>query len=261
MSSTPTPLHVVVGAGPVGRALAGQPGRSRPPGPRPHPQRHRAGPPRRGAPGRRRHPAGPARGGRRGATVLYNAANPRDYHRWESIWPPLRPASSAPHVPPAPCSPRSATSILTGPVKGRCTRVCRTRRRTRTDRCGPGCGPTRSPPTGPGTSRAVEVRASDYAGDGAYSHLSVAADSLVAGKTARLIGDPDQPHSWTGTADTARTLIAAAASADAHGHTWLVPTNAPRTQREVLTEVAPQPACRWSASPRWVAWGSVPSGW
>ena len=36
----------------------------------------------------------------------------------------------------------------------------------------------------------------------------------------------------------ALSLIAAADSTEAHGRIWLVPTKAPRTQREVLTEVA-----------------------
>ena len=225
MSSTASPLHVVVGAGPVGRALATQLAAAG------HPVRVLT-----------RSGTGPALPGvelravdatrpellaqaARGAAVLYNAANPRDYHRWESIWPPL--AASL-----------LSTARATGAVLATVGNLYP---------YGPVDGPMHESlpdaatyPNGlvGGDARVVEVRASDYAGGGAYSHLSVAADSLAAGKTARLIGDPDQPHSWTGTADTARTLIAAADSADAHGRIWLVPTNAARTQREVLAEVA-----------------------
>lgn len=238
MSSTASPVHVVVGAGPVGRAIAAQ----------------------LAAAGQQvrvltRSGTGPALPGvelravdatrpellaeaARGATVLYNAANPRDYHRWESIWPPLAASLLS--------TARTTGAVLAtvgnlypyGPVDGPMYEdlpdaATYTNGRVRARMWADALEAHRA-----GDVRVVEVRASDYAGGGAYSHLSVAADSLVAGKTARLIGDPDQPHSWTGTADTARTLIAAAASADAHGRTWLVPTNAPRTQREVLTEVA-----------------------
>jgi len=89
-----------------------------------------------------------------------------------------------------------------------------------------------------GRVRAVEVRASDYAGPGVYSHLSVGATSLLGGRTARVIGSADQPHTWTDTRDTARLLVAAAADASAHGRTWIVPSSPPRTQREALTDLA-----------------------
>ena len=86
---------------------------------------------------------------------------------------------------------------------------------------------------------AVEVRGSDYVGAGAQSHLGERAiPPILAGKTVRVLGDPDQPHTFTYTQDMARTLIAAAADSAAWGQPWHAPSNPPRTQREALADVA-----------------------
>ncbi len=89
-----------------------------------------------------------------------------------------------------------------------------------------------------GRVRVVEVRASDYADAGAGSHLARNAPAVLTGRTVRVIGDADQPHSWTATADTARLLVDLASDDRAHGRAWLVPTAPPRTQREALGDLA-----------------------
>jgi len=174
-----------------------------------------------------------------GAAVLYNAANPRDYHRWAVIWPPLAASLLA-------TAERTGAVLATvgnlypyGPVDGPMHEGLpdaatypngRIRARMWADAIAAHQA---------GRVRAVEVRASDYIGAGAYSHLSEAARGVAAGKrTVRVIGGPDQPHAWTATVDTARTLIMAAADPAAHGRTWIVPTNAPRTQAEAVADLA-----------------------
>ncbi|WP_336921734.1 NAD-dependent epimerase/dehydratase family protein [Aquipuribacter sp. SD81] len=89
-----------------------------------------------------------------------------------------------------------------------------------------------------GRVRVVEVRASDYLDAHDQSAVHRLLPDLLRGRTLRVIGDPDQPHSWTTTGDTARTLVAVADDPGTHGRVWHVPSNPPRTQREVLADLA-----------------------
>ena len=237
--------HVVVGVGPVGTALAGEllglGHRVR--------MISRSG----------RRPAGPARLGShprlealaldaadppalteatRGAAVLYNAANPADYHRWAQLWPPL--AASLLTAAEATDAVLATVGNLYpyGPVDGALHEGLPDAATFTNGRIRAAMWADARAAHQAGRVRAVEVRASDYAGPGVYSHLSVGATSLLGGRTARIVGSADQPHTWTDTRDAARLLVAAAADASAHGRTWIVPSSPPRTQREVLTDLA-----------------------
>jgi nucleoside-diphosphate-sugar epimerase len=87
--------------------------------------------------------------------------------------------------------------------------------------------------------RATEVRASDFIGPNAQSAMGDRVfPRVLAGKSCTIIGSPDVPHSWTYTLDVARTLIACANTPDAWGRAWHAPTNVPRTQREVVNDIA-----------------------
>ncbi len=90
-----------------------------------------------------------------------------------------------------------------------------------------------------GGCRAVEVRASDFMGRGVGdgAHIPRLVPVARRGRMVRVLGDPDQPHTWTDVDDVARTLIAAALTPGAHGRVWHVPSNPPRTQREALGDV------------------------
>ncbi|MDX2010244.1 MAG: NAD-dependent epimerase/dehydratase family protein [Myxococcaceae bacterium] len=83
------------------------------------------------------------------------------------------------------------------------------------------------------------VRASDLFGPGMRG--SALGEELVgravAGKGARGFGDLDAPHTWTYTRDAGATLAAAGSSAT-FGHVWHVPSERPRTQREVVVELS-----------------------
>ena len=65
-----------------------------------------------------------------------------------------------------------------------------------------------------GRVRAVEVRASDYVGPGAESHLDRVFPALLAGKKIRVLGDPNAQYNWTHTEDMAATLVAVAGRSD-----------------------------------------------
>lgn len=93
-----------------------------------------------------------------------------------------------------------------------------------------------------GRVRATEIRASDYCGP-----ESLATDSahvgrrfvqpLLAGKTAYVVGDPDAPHTWTAVGDIAATAVAVLGSESGFGRPWVVPSAAPRSLRQVATDL------------------------
>ncbi len=91
-----------------------------------------------------------------------------------------------------------------------------------------------------GKFRAVVVRASDFIGPGvgANGHATRNMPALRKGRRAWVLGSADQPHSWTAIDDVARTLATVAQRPDAHGRVWFVPTNPPVTQRELATASA-----------------------
>ncbi|MGD3261566.1 hypothetical protein QT366_22935, partial [Xanthomonas citri pv. citri] len=59
----------------------------------------------------------------------------------------------------------------------------------------------------------------------------------LQGKTVTMMGRTDLPHTFTDVLDVARTLVAAALDESAHGQIWNVPSNAPRSQRQAVTEM------------------------
>ncbi len=91
-----------------------------------------------------------------------------------------------------------------------------------------------------GALRVAHVRASDLFGPGirAASLGDEVFGRAVAGKAPRGFGNLDAPHTWTYTLDAGETLARVALSADAYGQVWHVPSDAPRSQREVASELA-----------------------
>lgn len=93
-----------------------------------------------------------------------------------------------------------------------------------------------------GTVRAAELRASDYVGPEAVASAAHAGARLVepvlAGRPARVVGDPEAPHSWAAVADIARTAVRIATSGDAWGRPWVVPTTPARSIGQVARDLA-----------------------
>ena len=173
------------------------------------------------------------------ATAIYNCANPA-YHRWAQDWPPLAAAMLS-------------YAERTGAVLAICSNLY-------------GYGPVDGPmsealplaATGTkgrvrsqmwldakaahdaGRIRATEVRGSDYicANDNALIGSSRVVPRILKGKSVSLIGSVDQPHTWTAPADAARLLVTVAAEERGWGRAWHVPSNAPRTQRQVVDDLA-----------------------
>lgn len=90
-----------------------------------------------------------------------------------------------------------------------------------------------------GRIRATEVRGSDYICPGTQSLLGDRVmPRILAGKNVQLLGDIDQPHSWTAPTDVARLLVTAASDQCGWGRAWHVPSNPPRSAREAVADLA-----------------------
>jgi len=102
----------------------------------------------------------------------------------------------------------------------------------------------------------TSVRASDYYGPGATMQsvfgTELFLDPLFNGKRPRVVGNPDQPHSYTYVGDYARALVTAALDPRAHRRAWIVPNDRTLTARqaaEIFFKAAGRRA-RLSAIPR-----------
>ncbi|MDH3682545.1 MAG: NAD-dependent epimerase/dehydratase family protein [Acidimicrobiia bacterium] len=87
-----------------------------------------------------------------------------------------------------------------------------------------------------GRVEVASVRASDFYGPGvvqaALGDLSIG--RLAKGKSAQVVGDPDQPHSFAYVPDIARALLSVGGADDAMGQAWNVPNAPDKTTRQVL---------------------------
>jgi len=174
-----------------------------------------------------------------GAAVLYNCANPGNYTQWEQTWPPL--AASLLTAAERTGAVYAITGNLYpyGPVDG-------PMHPDLPDAATDHKGVLRARlwadalvAHGAGRVRTVEVRASDYVGPGIgeNGHITRVLPAALQGRAVSMIGRTDLPHTFTDVLDVARVLVAAAEDPSAHGRTWMVPSNAPRSQQQALTEV------------------------
>ncbi len=181
-----------------------------------------------------------------GAVAIYNCANP-PYHRWVQDWPPIANALLV-------------AAERTGAVLATCSNLYgyHPDDAERVSRAGTGLTedlPLTAPSTKgrvrarmwtdaldahqAGRVRVTEVRASDYLGATSASMLGdLVVPRLLAGKSARVLGDPDVPHAFTYVGDVARMLIVAASDERAWGRAWHVPTHPARPVRQVIEEMA-----------------------
>jgi nucleoside-diphosphate-sugar epimerase len=90
-----------------------------------------------------------------------------------------------------------------------------------------------------GKLRVTEVRGSDYICANEQSRMGDrVVPNLIAGKPIQLLGAIDQPHTWTDPDDVAKLMITLAEDDRSWGRPWHVPSNEPKTQREVVADIA-----------------------
>lgn len=190
-----------------------------------------------------------------GATAIYNCANPA-YHRWLTDWPPLAAALLT-------AAERSGAVLATasnlygyGPVTGPITETTplaatHPKLELRAEMWREALAAHQA-----GRIRATEVRASDYIEANSLFSMAVA-QPLLSGKRAVVPAPLDVPHSWTSINDVARTLVTVATDERGWGRAWLVPTNPPLTIRELaerFARVRGLPAPKLASVPYPVLW-------
>lgn len=90
-----------------------------------------------------------------------------------------------------------------------------------------------------GKLRVTEVRGSDYICANEQSRMGDrVVPNLIAGKPIQLLGAIDQPHTFTDPDDVAKLMIKLAEDDRSWGKPWHVPSNEPKTQREVVADIA-----------------------
>ncbi len=173
------------------------------------------------------------------AVAIYNCANPPHYDKWATEWPPLAKAFLE-------------YAEATGAVLVTCSNLY-------------GYGPTEKKLTedlplngtwvnsrvraqmwrdakklnDDGVIRATEVRGSDYLSPGLQSRFGDRVVPVVkAGKSVQLLGETDHLHTFTAPADVATLMRTIALDKRAWGKAWHVPSNPPKTQREVVQDIA-----------------------
>ena len=76
--------------------------------------------------------------------------------------------------------------------------------------------------------------------------------AALAGKTAQVLGDPDQPHSYTYTPDIGEALAVLGEHPDAPGEVWHLPNAEARTTRQIVETIytlAGQPRTKLRSTP------------
>ena len=199
-----------------------------------------------------------------GADTLINAVNPASYATWQRDWPPVAAALLS-------AAEKTGAGLLTisnlygyGPVDGPLTEdlplnAAGSKGRIRATMWRDALAAHQA-----GRIRASELRPSDYFGAGVTRHTSMLNEYVIApaaaGKRVRLVaGAPDIPHSWSYLPDIADLGAVLATDDRAWGRPWHVPSNEPRTPRQVVRDVAtltgrpPRQVTRMPAALLWLA--------
>jgi nucleoside-diphosphate-sugar epimerase len=178
-----------------------------------------------------------------GAAVIYNCVNP-PYHRWPADWPPIAASVLG-------AAERSGAVLVTlsnlygyGPAAGGYTVSDPMTEQTPLAATGRK-GQVRArvwqealAAHRAGRVRATEVRAADFVGPGAEGALGERVVRRVRqGKSVSVLGRADRLHTWSFTGDVAAMLVTAGTDPQAWGRAWHVPSDEPRTQREVISDL------------------------
>jgi nucleoside-diphosphate-sugar epimerase len=179
-----------------------------------------------------------------GAAAIYNCVNP-PYHRWAQEWPPVATALLAAAESSGAVLATTGNLYVYGPVDRPMTEDMpmaavgpkgAVRRKMTQD----ALDAHRA-----GRIRAFEVRGSDYLGGNSLLGTLVT-PALRKGRRAFVPADLDAPHTWTNVEDVAKLLVLGAADERAWGQVWHVPS-APACSVRQLTAIA---AAQLGAKPK-----------
>ncbi len=173
-----------------------------------------------------------------GCSAIFNCVNPA-YHRWTEDWPPVAAALLAAAEDSGAVLAITGNLYGYGPVDGPLTEdtpLAATGRKgqVRARMWADALDAHRA-----GRVRAFEVRGSDYLGGNSLLS-AVVTPALRKGRTAWVPADLDAPHTWTNVKDVARLLVAAAGDPTAWGRAWHVPSAPAASIREIAGLAAAQ---------------------
>ena len=191
-----------------------------------------------------------------GAAAIYNCVNP-PYDRWAQEWPPVAKALLAAAESSGAVLATAANLYVYGPVDAPMTEdtpMATTGHKglIRKQMTEDAFAAHRA-----GRIRAVEVRGSDYLGGNSILS-AVLTPALRKGRRAYVPADLDVPHTWTCTEDMADMLVLAARDERAWGQVWHAPSNDPVSIREIAAIAAAQlgTTAKVSAMPYGVLWAA-----
>ena len=172
------------------------------------------------------------------AKVVYNCANP-PYNQWETEWPKLSAAVNE-------FAMRAGADLVIcsnlygyGPYDGVLTEDVPLSATWANGRARARVWEEAKALNDSGKLRVTEVRGSDYICSNEQSRMgNRVVPNLMLGKPVQLLGALDQPHTWTDPDDVARLMMKLAEDDRSWGKPWHVPSNPPKTQREVVAHIA-----------------------
>lgn len=172
------------------------------------------------------------------AKVVYNCANP-PYNQWKTEWPKLSAAVNE-------FAMRAGADLVIcsnlygyGPYDGVLTEDVPLSATWANGRARARVWEEAKALNDSGMLRVTEVRGSDYICSNEQSRMgNRVVPNLMLGKPVQLLGALDQPHTWTDPDDVARLMMKLAEDDRSWGKPWHVPSNPPKTQREVVADIA-----------------------
>ncbi|CAN5518550.1 NAD-dependent epimerase/dehydratase family protein [soil metagenome] len=173
-----------------------------------------------------------------GAAALYNCINPPSYGVWPAYWPPVAAAFLAAAEASGAVLATASCLYAYGPldepmVEGMPDAATGTKGRLRADMWADALALHEA-----GRIRAVEVRGGDYMGpDVTAAHISTVVPKALKGKSVRVFGASDLPHTFTDVRDMGRALALVATTPSALGRVWHAPSNPPVSQARAVSDV------------------------
>jgi nucleoside-diphosphate-sugar epimerase len=174
-----------------------------------------------------------------GADVVYFCLNAAHYDRWAEEFPPLQ------HAALTGAETAGARLVVLdnlyayGPTAGRDLVETMQSQPTST-KAATGAAMTAELLQAHTAGREVAIgRASDYFGPGATQSAlgGTVFGTALTGRTAQVMGNPDQPHSYSYTPDVAAALITLGTQPGATGTVWHLPVAQARSTRQIIDHV------------------------
>lgn len=171
--------------------------------------------------------------------VVYNCVNPTHYHKWEFEWPPITEAINDYVIKTESILVTCSNLYAYGPVNEVMTEDLPLNANWTNGRVRAEMWQEVKELHDAKKLRATEVRASDYICASDQSRMGDrVVPNLLKGKKIQLLGAMDQPHTWTDPEDVANLMMVIGQDERAWGKPWHVPSNEPKTQLEVVEEIA-----------------------